>query len=80
MTGAPEGSKDYPAIRFIIRFGHALAIAAGIAALLAGLVAWLGGAGWGWTFVGLLAAPILYMVLRGYAELVSIIADTLLPR
>ena len=76
----PEGSKTYPAIRFLIRYGHALALVTAFAVLLAGLLAALAGYGWGWAAASLLGAVVTYLILRGYAELVSIIADTLLPR
>jgi len=75
-----EGSKTYPAVRFVLRYGHALAGLAGIALFIAGAFATMTGNGWGWALAGALSAPLVYLLLRSYAELVSIIAETLLPR
>jgi hypothetical protein len=74
------GSKTYPAVRFFLRYGNALAIGVSIALILAGALATSTGHGWGWALAGLLGAPLVYLLLRSYAELVSIIAETLLPR
>jgi hypothetical protein len=73
-------APDYPAIRFLIRFGKifagvlgALPLIAGIAAALAGLSPWL-------LLAGLVISPILFLIALSYVEMARIIADTLMPR
>jgi hypothetical protein len=71
---------NYPAIHFILRHGTTLAAGSAAAVLLGGIAAALAGAGWGWAVVGIAAAPIVYLMLRSYAEIVRVIEETLLPR
>jgi hypothetical protein len=71
-------TPSYPAIRFVLRYGNAIALAVGVVMVVCGL--WTAFAG-GWISgatviaVGLLA----FLLLRTFAELVHIISDTLLP-
>ncbi len=63
-----------------VRFGEAIAAAAAIGAL-AGFL-WLAvtlGA-WGWSIVGVIVALIVYALVRGFAELVRLVTDMLLPK
>jgi len=73
-------TNSYPAIHFLVRHGHALAIAVAAVIALAGIAAALGGWGWAWFPAGLLLAALAYLLFRSYAEIVQVIAETLLPR
>ena len=76
-TSAPN---QYRAIRFLVRHGEQLARVIGAAICIAGIAAALGGWGWGFALAGVLAAPLAYLLFRSYAEIVQVIAETLLPR
>jgi hypothetical protein len=71
--------KNYPTIRFVLRYGHAVAMIAGSLIVLFGL--WMGATGAGWVHaVALVLGGLLaYLMLRAFAELVDVVADTLLP-
>jgi hypothetical protein len=71
--------KNYPAVRFVARHGHALAVVVALALLLLGL--WIGssGAGWIWGVASIAAGALAYLMLRTFAELVDVVADTLIP-
>ena len=73
-------TNTYPAIHFLVRHGHALAITVAIVIGLAGIAAAVDGWGWVWLPAGLLLAALAYLLFRSYAEIVQVIAETLLPR
>ena len=73
-------ANGYPAIRFLVRYGHALAVVIGAAAIGTGIVAAVSGWGWGWIPAGILGGGLVYLLFRSYAEIVQVIAETLLPR
>lgn len=80
MSPNSSASASYPAVRFVLRHGHRLAIAVGAAVTAGGIAAALDGMGWGWAALGVLGGPFAYLILKSYAELVTIIAEMLLPR
>ncbi len=80
MTHESPTTNSYPAIHFLVRHGHKLAIAVAAVIGLGGIAAALTGWGWVWFPAGLLLAPLSYLLFRSYAEIVQVIAETLLPR
>ncbi len=80
MAHENPATNSYPAIRFLLRHGHSLAIAVAAVIALGGIAAALGGWGWAWLPAGLVLAALAYLMLRSYAEIVQVIAETLLPR
>jgi len=72
---------QYPAVAFIVRHAKVLAI---VISLLppTGIALLLHAAGfhWGWSALALALLPLTYLVARSYVELVTIIADMLLPK
>ena len=73
-------TNNYPAIHFLVRHGHALAIAVAIVIGLGGIAAAVVGWGWAWIPAGFVLAALAYLLFRSYAEIVQVIAETLLPR
>jgi hypothetical protein len=73
-------TNNYPAIHFMVRHGHALAIAVTIVIGLSGIAAAVVGWGWAWIPAGFVLAALAYLLFRSYAEIVQVIAETLLPR
>ena len=73
-------TNNYPAIHFLVRHGHALASAVAIVVGLSGIAAAVAGWGWVWLPAGLVLAGLAYLLFRSYAEIVQVIAETLLPR
>ncbi|HEY3917876.1 MAG TPA: hypothetical protein VGL83_08780 [Stellaceae bacterium] len=71
---------DYPTLRFLERHGGWLAIAVGLAALFAGIVAVLLGASLWWLLAGAVAGGALYLLARSYVELIRLMTDMLLPK
>lgn len=70
----------YPAVQVFLRYGNLIAILAGLAPLAG--VAWLvveGASAW-WIAAGVAAGAFVFLLMRSYAELVTIIADMLLPK
>jgi hypothetical protein len=72
-------TASYPAIRFLLRFGNALALVVGLVIVLAGLWTGAGGAGWLCGAAIVAAGLLAFLLLRTFAELLHIVADTLLP-
>jgi fatty acid desaturase len=75
-----QTTNNYRAIHFLVRHGHALAIAIAVVVGLGGIAAALAGWGWAWLPAGLVLAALAYLLFRSYAEIVQVIAETLLPR
>jgi hypothetical protein len=70
----------YRALRFIVRYGDALAILIGGAPLVVGVAAYLGGLSVALIVVGFGGSAFLFLIMRSYVELVRVIVDTLLPK
>lgn len=71
---------DYPVLHLIVRYGAAGAVVA--SALAFALVAWLGFYALGWValILAIVAAAVVYVIGKSYAELVRLITEMLLPR
>ena len=80
LPGDVPPPTDYPMIRFLLLHGQSQALAAGAAIAISGFAASINGMGWAWALLGLLLGPFAYLMLRSYAELIKVIAETLLPR
>ena len=72
--------ENYPAIRFIVERGNALAIAIGVLPLLGAVALAVLGVHWLVLVAGLVATAVVYFLMRSYVELVRVIADMLLPK
>lgn len=75
---SPE--QNYPAVRFVVQYGLWLSIVVGLAPLFVAVVAILSGWGGGAALILALSAPLLFLVMKAFAELVAIISDMLLPK
>jgi hypothetical protein len=71
---------QYPVVALLLKHGAWLAIVAAAMPVLFALVAMLAGAHWLVLLAAVLAAPVVYVLLKSYVELVAIIADMLLPK
>lgn len=71
---------QYPTIRLIVERGNALAIAIGLLPLLGAIVLAAFGLHWLVLGAGVVAAAVVYLLMRSYVELVRVIADMLLPK
>jgi putative Ca2+/H+ antiporter (TMEM165/GDT1 family) len=72
-------SKRYPAIRFVIRYGNALALLVAAAIVLLGVVVGARSGEWLNATIIVVAGALMFLLLRAFAELVDVVADTLLP-
>lgn len=71
---------SYPAIRLLAERGDLLAIVIALAPVCFGIWAVAAGYGWLWMVVALLAAAVLWLILRSYVEVLRVLSDTLMPR
>jgi len=71
---------QYPAIRFIVERGNLLAIVIGVLPLLGAVALAVLGLHWFVLVAGVVAAAVVYFLMRSYVELVRVIADMLLPK
>ena len=71
---------DYPTLRFLEKHGGWLAIAVGVAAVLAGIVATALGASAWWLLAGATVGALLFLLARSYVELIRLMTDMLLPK
>jgi hypothetical protein len=71
---------QYPTIKFIVERGDLLAVAMGILPLLGGAALLLLGVHWFALVAGVVAAVVVYFLMKSYVELVRVIADMLLPK
>ena len=71
---------QYPAIKFIVERGNALALAIGILPLLGAVALFALGVHWFAVVAGAVATAVVYFLMRSYVELVRVIADMLLPK
>lgn len=72
--------KTYPAVLLMAGQGRRIALAAGVVVALLALVLFALGGGPLTLAMGLLAAAVVWAGLRLAAELVEVVAETLLPR
>lgn len=81
MQSDPDISlPTYPAVQFLIKWGFVIAPVLSVLPAIIALLAILAGGTWLWVLAAVLVAPVLYLFLRSYVELVRIIGDTLLPK
>lgn len=72
--------KTYPAVVFVSRHGRKLALVVAILLAIASVACFAAGCGIAGLVGGLVLAGIAWAALRIFAELVEVIAETLLPR
>lgn len=72
--------KKYPAVLLVARYGRRLAIAVGAVIAIAAVVALLLGQPLAAAAAGIIAAVAVWGLLRLLAEIVEVVAETLLPR
>jgi hypothetical protein len=71
--------NSYPAVGFLVRHGNVVAIVLSALPVLA--AAWLAlGGHWWWAVLALCAAPVTYLFVKSYMELVALISDMLIPK
>lgn len=73
-------APSYPAVNILLRHGRLIAALIGVLPLIAGAWGVVEGAPGVFAALAALAAPVLYLLMRSYVELVTIIADMLLPK
>jgi hypothetical protein len=73
-------NKTYPAVQLVARHGRNLAIFVGALIAIAAVAALLFGAGASIVAAGFIAAVATWGFLRLLAEIVEVVAETLLPR
>lgn len=71
---------DYPALRFLVRYGSWLAVGVGLIPLLAAALAVALGCHPAWLAAGLVGSAFAWLVVKSYAEMVAVIVDMLLPK
>ena len=76
----PEIRRSYPMLQIVAAYGNAIAVLVAAIVLAAGLTAWSLGHGIGWAAAGILLSAFVYLLMRCLAELVHLIADTLIPK
>jgi hypothetical protein len=72
--------KRYPAIELAARHGRKIALIIGVLAALASIASFLANGSAGRLAWGLILSGGLFVALRIGAEMIEVIADTLLPR
>jgi hypothetical protein len=70
----------YPVVQFLLRWGGAVAILIALLPVAAAVAAVLCGAAWWVGAIGLVVGIVLWLFIKSYVEVLSIIADTLLPK
>jgi hypothetical protein len=71
---------DYPTIKFIVERGNILAAVIGLLPLAGAATLFEFGVHWAVLAAGVVAAAVVYFLMRSYVELVRVIADMLLPK
>lgn len=71
---------NYPALKLVRRYGRPLSVAVALVTAGAGLAAAAAGHSVWFAAAGLIAGPVLLLLLWSFVELVDIVADTLMPR
>jgi hypothetical protein len=73
--------EQYPAVALIVRHGKSLALALSLLPpVVLALVLHAAGFAWPWSVLAFALLPLTYLIARSYVELVTIIADMLLPK
>ena len=72
--------EQYPAIRFLLRFGEVFALVVALLPVSAGIIAAFYGWHWMVLVAGVAGSLVLAVLLKSYVELVRVIADMLMPR
>jgi hypothetical protein len=70
----------YPTVQFLLRWGGALAIGIALAPVAAAAAAIWWGAAWWVAAAAAAVGVVLWLFVKSYVEVLSIIADTLLPK
>ncbi len=73
-------APSYLAVDILLRYGRLIAAIVGILPLAAAVWLVIAGAPVGFAVAAVVAAPLLYLLMLSYVELVAIIADMLLPK
>lgn len=76
----PHQPPRYPTIRFIVAWGWLLTAIAAISPLVIGLWAVLSGYPAIWLGVAVVAAVLVWLLVKSYVEVLGILSDTLMPR
>lgn len=76
---AQPGKPRYAAVAWLVKYGHRLALGLAAAPLL-GAIALFASGHWIWAIVAVLAAPVVYVLTKSYAELVTLMSDMLIPK
>ena len=71
---------EYPTIKLIVERGNVLAAAFGMLPLVGAATLFGFGVHWLILPAGVVAAAVVYFLMRSYVELVRVIADMLLPK
>lgn len=73
--------EQYPAVGFIVRHAKVLAMIMSVLPPVAiALLLHAAGFHWVWSALGLALLPLTYLLARSYVEMVTLIADMLLPK
>jgi hypothetical protein len=72
--------KRYPAIEIVVRYGRLLSVVAGVAFAMLAMVGYLSTGSTLGLAVGMVGAFLGYVIFRVGAELVEVVADTLMPK
>jgi hypothetical protein len=72
--------KRYPAIEIVAVHGRRIAAAIGAVVAVAALISFARAPQWETLVYGVLAAALAFPLLRVAAEIVEVVADTLLPK
>jgi hypothetical protein len=73
--------EHYPAVAFVVKHAKPLAFLLSLLPpVVIALVLHAAGFAWTWSVLALALLPLTYLIARSYVELVTIIADMLLPK
>lgn len=72
--------KQYPMIKFMVRFGRPLALVSALVLFAGGMTKYVRAGEPLWLGVGIVGGIGTYIVMRSLAELIEVVADTLMPR
>jgi hypothetical protein len=70
----------YPVVDLLVARGPAIAIAVAALPLVAAIIAVAVGQPWWLLIVAIVVGAVLYLLMKSYVEVVTIIADMLLPK
>jgi hypothetical protein len=72
--------EQYPILQLWVRHGDRIALASAAVIVLAGLWGAAQYESWIWLVAATASAGLGYLLIRGYAELVRLVTDMLLPK